>query len=467
MIGTLDIKVAAHNPNFPLEPVFTFINSAQSFRIMNVPRRIGKWNIEKVFVNLSYPDNTTITKECVLNGNIWIGTVEGCAESGTSTNGFIVTASGIDEDGNNITNYVLGAGDLYVKDLDGTIDPERVGTKMYFNDTLPENPKKGDATFIDSVLNVYDGTNWVPVAVSPDPSFIIDADGNKIYADRTVEVVEQGGQTISDELALKSDLPTKTSDLTNDSGFITSADVPTKTSDLTNDSGFITLAQVPTPSYIEDANGNKIEANRTATSLGSYNWWQNDTLKMEGTKTNSFYENSIEKDTLIFDNGQWTLTRYLKSGAEWVVANTQSLSQPESATELNFNQFGILIEWKQELEENTLALESDLPTKTSDLSNDSGFITTDEVLPFHNPTTPTVNTGLADKAYRLSLNDPLNPLADSSFMTTYKTKRDLTDVFAAGFSIMTYWPYELTQFNGQTYDPSLELKFCNDKLTFM
>lgn len=35
-------------------------------------------------------------------------------------------------------------------------------------------------------------------------------------------------------------LPTKTSDLTNDSGFITSADVPTKTSDLTNDSGFIT-----------------------------------------------------------------------------------------------------------------------------------------------------------------------------------------------------------------------------------
>lgn len=35
-------------------------------------------------------------------------------------------------------------------------------------------------------------------------------------------------------------VPTKTSDLTNDSGFITSASLPTKTSDLTNDSGFIT-----------------------------------------------------------------------------------------------------------------------------------------------------------------------------------------------------------------------------------
>lgn len=41
-------------------------------------------------------------------------------------------------------------------------------------------------------------------------------------------------------------IPTKTSDLTNDSGFITSSALPTKTSDLTNDSGFITSADVPT-----------------------------------------------------------------------------------------------------------------------------------------------------------------------------------------------------------------------------
>ena len=40
-------------------------------------------------------------------------------------------------------------------------------------------------------------------------------------------------------------IPTKTSDLTNDSGFVTSAAIPTKTSDLTNDSGFITSADVP------------------------------------------------------------------------------------------------------------------------------------------------------------------------------------------------------------------------------
>jgi hypothetical protein len=58
--------------------------------------------------------------------------------------------------------------------------------------------------------------------------------------------------------ALSTDIPTNTSDLSNDSGFITSSDlpdlsgyalsssVPTKTSDLSNDSGFITSADLPT-----------------------------------------------------------------------------------------------------------------------------------------------------------------------------------------------------------------------------
>lgn len=40
-------------------------------------------------------------------------------------------------------------------------------------------------------------------------------------------------------------IPTKTSDLTNNSGFITNSDLPTKTSDLTNNSGFITEEDIP------------------------------------------------------------------------------------------------------------------------------------------------------------------------------------------------------------------------------
>lgn len=40
-------------------------------------------------------------------------------------------------------------------------------------------------------------------------------------------------------------VPTKTSDLQNDSGFVTSAAIPDSTSDLNNDSGFITASDIP------------------------------------------------------------------------------------------------------------------------------------------------------------------------------------------------------------------------------
>jgi len=48
------------------------------------------------------------------------------------------------------------------------------------------------------------------------------------------------------QLAYASSIPKKTSQLTNDSGFITSSAVPTKTSQLTNDSSFITSSSIPT-----------------------------------------------------------------------------------------------------------------------------------------------------------------------------------------------------------------------------
>lgn len=69
------------------------------------------------------------------------------------------------------------------------------------------------------------------------------------------------------EYALKTDIPTKTSELTNDSGFITDealsayqpisgmniyalkTDIPTKTSELTNDSGYITSSEINFSDY--------------------------------------------------------------------------------------------------------------------------------------------------------------------------------------------------------------------------
>ena len=52
------------------------------------------------------------------------------------------------------------------------------------------------------------------------------------------------------------DIPTKTSELENDSGFITASALPTKTSELENDSGFITASALPTKtSELENDSG--------------------------------------------------------------------------------------------------------------------------------------------------------------------------------------------------------------------
>ena len=62
-------------------------------------------------------------------------------------------------------------------------------------------------------------------------------------------------------------IPTKTSDLTNDSGFITSTSVPTKTSDLTNDSGFQTASDVSSAIGALDATITGAAANKTLATL--------------------------------------------------------------------------------------------------------------------------------------------------------------------------------------------------------
>ena len=60
----------------------------------------------------------------------------------------------------------------------------------------------------------------------------------------SINGVELNGNKTTSDLGII--IPTATSDLTNDSGFITSADVPTKTSELTNDSGFLVSSDLAT-----------------------------------------------------------------------------------------------------------------------------------------------------------------------------------------------------------------------------
>jgi hypothetical protein len=118
----------------------------------------------------------------------------------------------------------------------------------------------------------------LPASTSADSGEVltVDSQGNPGWAqlptpvvsgvqDVTVDGVSVVNQGVA-EITMPS-VPTKTSQLQNDSGFVTSSAIPTKTSDLQNDSGFITSAQVPTYSSgnMISINGqNQIGVNTTA-----------------------------------------------------------------------------------------------------------------------------------------------------------------------------------------------------------
>ena len=100
MIGTITVECNAKFPNLPLEPLYAYVGSPSSIRIRNVPKKIGKWNITRVYVTAIYPNNSTRSADCVLTGGIWTCTIEGTPISGKSQNGYSVFADGIDENGN-------------------------------------------------------------------------------------------------------------------------------------------------------------------------------------------------------------------------------------------------------------------------------------------------------------------------------------------------------------------------------
>ena len=59
MIGQIDIRISARRPNMPLNPVFSFKGSPSSIRLMDVPQKIGTWEINRVYIKVLNPDNGT------------------------------------------------------------------------------------------------------------------------------------------------------------------------------------------------------------------------------------------------------------------------------------------------------------------------------------------------------------------------------------------------------------------------
>lgn len=223
MIGTLSIKCNAAHPEMALPVIYTYKNSPSNIRVLDVPKKIGNWQITDVTLKVIYPNNTVVEVFCVRTAGAWVGTIAGTPVVGKTSNGFVITASGIDENEHPVSGYVLGVGDIEVMDCDTSLNPIANSYLMRIFETRPQTLNNGDV--------------------------FIDADGSLV-----VNLNGELHETVSFQ-EVEAMIPTKVSDLTNDAGYLTSVSwndiqnkpsIPTKTSDLTNDSDFTTNAALNT-----------------------------------------------------------------------------------------------------------------------------------------------------------------------------------------------------------------------------
>lgn len=198
MIAVINVEITAANPSMPLFPWRAYVNSPSSLRIRNVPRRVGNWNIDKVYVSAAYPDNSIKSAECVLVGGIWVCTIAGSTSTGFSQNGYTIFADGKDENGNEVTGYVLGKGDITILEADGTITPGEDTYYVHMLSAEPSTPKDGDLWQLSGSWYIYqDGTAY-PIG-----------DDSGLISQLSTELSNKADISSLSDYALSSDLSSK------------------------------------------------------------------------------------------------------------------------------------------------------------------------------------------------------------------------------------------------------------------
>ena len=126
-------------------------------------------------------------------------------------------------------------------------------------DALAES--MGELGYGDMMKATYDADNDGKV----DQALHAEQADKATTADTATNATQLGGQAAS-YYAAKTDLPTATSELTNDSGFITSAAIPTKVSAFTNDAGYLTEHQDITSKLDKTGDGSNVTVTFTQAS---------------------------------------------------------------------------------------------------------------------------------------------------------------------------------------------------------
>lgn len=309
MIGIVDVKIQAANPSMPLYPMRAFIGSPSSIRVREVPKKIGDWQITKVYFTAAYPDDSIKTAECVLVGGVYVGTIAGSSVSGTSTNGYTIFADGTDENGNEVHGYVLGKGDIQILEADGTITPSEEGTKYYVHLLSAQAALPND------------GDMW-----QDDGSWYIWQDGQaQLIGDDSGAIEELSGKV--DELS--ADLPNKQDALTEPEMHAINDYVDVLATKFTFDDGSVSAfnwsnSEVTLQDFID------------AGLVDEYYEWVKQPRRIEvGKDVNSFYAdafiNCYELTSVIF-NDKMAVGYGINPNYPWGISDTSIIQPAYNAT---------------------------------------------------------------------------------------------------------------------------------------
>ena len=232
----------------------------------------------------------------------------------------------------------------------------KVATSGSYNDltdcpTIPEVPTK--------VSELTNDSGFITSADLPEPV---------VVPTKTSELTNDSGFITAEALPEFQNVPTKVSELTNDTGYITSADVPTKVSQLTNDSSFIT----------EEGVQSKIDTALTSVYKWKGSVANKDALPTSDNKIGDVYDTQDTGMNYGWNGTSWDSLGALVSGgytkpeggvpkADLAEDVQQSLAKADTALQLETQP-----DWNAT---SGAAAILNKPTKLSDFSNDSNFIT--------------------------------------------------------------------------------------------